>query len=161
MFAQLAAGQTRGLGCHILPFALHSAFPASASSPAHRAGLLARVKSLAHLRPTREDGREAEGWRRTDGGKRRVLSSEFFFLLLGRPAGVTLHHCSLSKLSNYLCICLKSSLLLGTETSGAGPVPHDTKQASTALGSPAQQPGLGGAASYAERAGSFPCNEID
>lgn len=38
---------------------------------------------------------------------------------------------------------------------------RDTNQASTALGSPAQWSGLGGAASYPERVGSFPCNEID
>lgn len=42
-----------------------------------------------------------------------------------------------------------------------GPVPHDTEQARTARGSPAQWSGLGGAASYPERVGSFSHNEID
>lgn len=56
---------------------------------------------------------------------------------------------------------LKSSLVLWAETTRPGPVPHETTQASTALGSPAQPPGLGGTASYPERVGSFPCNEID
>lgn len=42
-----------------------------------------------------------------------------------------------------------------------GPVPHDTKRARTAPGSPAQWSGLGEAASYPERVGPFPSNKID
>lgn len=86
----------------------------------------------------------------------------FSFLLSCKPTRVaTLHYCILSKASNYLYICLKSSLLLGAGASRPGPASCDTKQTSTALGISAQWSGLGGAASYPERVGSFPCNEID
>lgn len=49
---------------------------------------------------------------------------------------------------------------LGAEMSRPGPVPPDTEPARTAHGSPAQWSGLGGAASYPERFGSFSHNEI-
>lgn len=146
----LAAGPGRGLVLCIL------LLPAPAPSP-----VPGRVQSLARPRSAAEEaGSETEDSTELKGTK-KFPQLEWCLFLLGTPGGVgTLYHRSLSKASNYLCVCLKGSLLMWAETSGPGPAPHDTKQASAALGSPAQD-GLGGAASSPERVGSFPCNEID
>lgn len=85
----------------------------------------------------------------------------FFLTFLQATRVAALHHCFLSKASNYLYICLKAACSWGAGTSRPGPAPCDSKQTSTALGISAQWSGLGGAASYPERAGALPCNEID
>lgn len=83
----------------------------------------------------------------------------FSFLQAWWRGSFILH--GLSKASNYPYICVRSSLHTGAEASRPGPASPDAKQASTAPGSLAQWPGLGGAASSPERAGPFPCNETD
>lgn len=156
-------GKEKAWSSSYLTLLFHLAFPTPPSSTAHGAGLLATVKSLAHLCSTaEEDGRETQAGTELRGTKQVSSAWSFYFLCFCKPGGVvTLYRCSPSKAFNYLCICLKSSLLCGAEMRRPGPVPHDTKRARTAPGSPAQWSGLGEAASYPERVGPFPSNEID
>lgn len=147
----------------MLHVAFHLSFPASASSAVRGTGLRARVQSLAHLCSTAEKDEERLKDSTELKGTIEGSSAQSYSFCFGASLAELLPYIPLQSIQGIQLFVhlLKSSLFLWAEMSRPGPVPHDTKQASTALGSPAQRSGLGGAASYPERAGSFPRNEID
>lgn len=119
MFAHLDSGQRRGLLFFIPPLPLSLALPTTSIFYGTRSRPKARGKSLASLCPTaEEDGREMEGRHRPERQKCPQLRAVLFSFLQKPGKVATLHHCSLSKASNYLYICLRSNLLMEARRAG-------------------------------------------